>query len=442
MFTPRVFLVALSFFLCASTQADDFLSLYREALTADATFLTTQADTRGRRELLPQARAQLLPNLSISGSRSRNSTEQRSQEYFAPVKNEYDYDSYNYALTLRQPIFRPYNIAAYFQSRSQVESADASLRWAAQEAAMRVGAAYFDVLLAESEIDVNLRQQEAYRAQMDFSQKAFVSGAGTRTEIDEAQSRLDLAKAEAIELRYRLNYAQESLSSIVNRPISHLARLDPARMRLLPPDPGRLEDWLHTTETANPYLESLRANVKAAQQEIWKSRSGHLPTVDLVAQRSKSQSESNTSIGNKYNTKMVGIQVNIPVFSGGYVNSTVRQAYAELEKAEQQQEAGRREIHLNVRREFDAVSQGVHWVNAYSQAVASAERALYSTKKGFQAGRRSTLDILAAEHNLAVAQRDLNRGRYQYVVAYLRLFALAGRLNEDEIQKINAWLKQ
>ena len=435
------FCVALT--ACAlPASADDLISLYREAMLSDATFLAMQADVEATRELLPQARSQLLPNLSFSGSKSKNTTEQTSQSIFGPMTSTSDYNSHNYALTLRQPLLRPYNIAAYVQAKAQVESADATLERAIQDVAVRVGGAYFDVLLAQSDLAVNKAQQEAYAAQLAYADKAFAAGAGARTDIDEARSRLDLMKAQALELQHRLEYVQDTLKSLVNRPLTPLALLDSKRLELVPPTPLRLEEWIAEAEAVNPQLKALRASVDAAESEVWKARSGHLPTVDFVAQRSKSESENNTSIGSKYDTKMVGVQVNIPIFSGGYVNSATRQAHAALEKQRQQLEATRREVGLAVKKEFDAATQGVHWVKAYEQAVQSAEQTLYSTRKGFQAGKRNTLDILNAEQNLATARRDLNRGRYQYVMSRLNLLSLVGRLDDAEISRFNGWLAQ
>jgi outer membrane protein/protease secretion system outer membrane protein len=435
------------FVMCAVTSgasiahADDLSLLYREALLADANFLAMQADVSAQQESLPQARSQLLPNLSFSGSKSRNNTEQESQNMLGrPVKNEYEYDSHNYVLSVRQALFRPAAIAAYLQSRAQVASADATLEWAIQDVAVRVGSAYFDVLAAQSDLNVNKAQQDAYAAQLNYAEKAFAAGVGTRTDIDEARSRLDLVKAQAFELQYHLEYVQDALKALVNRPLTPLAPLDPKLLELERPDPARLEDWVLEAEAVNPKLKSLRANVEASEKEIWKAKSGHLPTVDLFAQRSKSESENNNTIGSKYDTKMVGVQVSIPIFAGGYINSTVRQSYATLEKQRQQLEATRRDIALEVRKEFDAVTQGVHWVKAYEQAVKSAEQTLFSTKKGFQAGKRNNLDILNAEQSLATARRDLNRGRYQYVLARLKLLALVGRLNDAEVTRFNNWL--
>jgi TolC family type I secretion outer membrane protein len=431
---------AAVFATASAARADDLLSLYREAVQADATYLTSQADTRARRELMPQARAQLLPNLSFSGSRNRNRGEKEEGNY---PERDVDYSGHNYTLGVRQALFRPSSYAAYKRSQAQVESAEATLEWATQDVGTRVGTAYFDVLLAEAELVVVKGQRDAYLAQLDYAQKSFQSGAGTRTDVDEARSHLDLAAAQAIELQYQLNHVRDALSAIVNRPLTALARLSPTRIQLAPPAPARVEEWIKTAEEVNPQVRSMTAAVDAAQRQVHQAFSGHLPTVDLVAQRTKSKTDSSLSTGTttKYDNNMVGVQFNVPIFEGGGTHSGVRQAQAELDKAREQLEATRRDVGLQVRKAFDGVAQGTYWVRAYEQATASAEQALQSTRRGFQAGRRTTLDILTAEQNLATARRDLNRGRYQYVLSRLKLLALVGQLNEEEIGRFNTWLE-
>ena len=425
--------------------ADDLLSLYREAVQADANFLATQADVRARREVGSQALANLLPNLSFGGSVNRNSVDWE-QKYSSGSKpsDTTDYKSHDYGVSLRQPVFRPAAYAAYKQAQAQVESIDANLQWAEQEIGTRVGAAYFDVLLAESELDVTKAQRDSYLTQLDYAQKAFQTGAGTRTDIDEARSQLDLAVAQTLELQYRLKYAQDALTAIIDRPLTGLARLSPDRMQLAAPNPPRVEDWIRQAEEVNPQLVALRASVESADRNVDRMLSAHLPTLDLMARHSKSQSKGASTLydsTNKETSTMYGVQFDMPLFSGGATQSTVRQARAEWDKAKQQLEATRRDIGLQVRKEFDGVVQGVSWVRAYDQAVKSAEQALQSTKKGFQAGTRSTLDILTANQNLATARRDLNRGRYQYVLSQLKLLSLVGRLNEQEIGRFNGWLE-
>ena len=426
-----------------TAQADNLLSLYREAVQADAAYLAAQADTRASREMKSQTLARLLPNASFSGNRYKNSSDQTYTTGLGAGNSiNSKYNSYNYALGVSQPLFRATAFAAWRQSRALVESAEAELQWAEQDVGTRLSTAYIDVLLAEANLDVTRAQRDAYLTQLDYAQKAFQTGRGTRTDIDEARSQLDLAVAQTIELQYQLNYAHDMLKSIVDRPLTPLARLNPERMQLTRPDPDRIEDWIQKAEGVNPQLNSLRASVEAASLQVKKALSGHLPTLDFVAQRVRSESDTPDSFETKYDRTLYGLRFDMPIFSGGETQSQVRQARAELDKARQLLEDGRRKIGLQVRKEFDGIAQGVHWVRAYEQAVNSAEQALESTRKGFMAGTRTTLDVLIAEQNLATARRDLNRGRYQYMLSRLQLLSLVGELNEAEIARFNDWLEE
>ncbi|MCL1861298.1 MAG: TolC family outer membrane protein [Proteobacteria bacterium] len=437
-------------------RADNLLSLYREAVQADAAYLAVQADTKASREMQPQALAQLLPRVSYSGTRYKNTVSRPdykvketvggvTYETKIPIPNE-NYTTHTYALGLTQPLFRAASFAAWRQSKALVEGADADLLWAEQQVGMRLGSAYFDVLLAEANLEVTKAQRDAYLTQLDYAQRAFQTGAGTRTDIDEARSQLDLAAAQTIEQHYQLNYARDALKAIIDRPLTPLARLNPERMQLARPDPDSLEDWIRKAEEVNPRLIALRALVQAANLQVKRALSGHLPTLDFVAQHVSVGSEyidtKYTGERDKYKDKVYGLRFDMPLFSGGETASQVRQARAELDKAQQQLEEGRRQIGLMVRKEFDGVAQGVSWVRAYEQAVKSAEQALASTRKGFSGGVRTTLDILISEQNLATARRDLNRGRCQYVLSRLQLLALVGELNEAEVARFNGWLEE
>ncbi|MDR2924739.1 MAG: TolC family outer membrane protein [Azoarcus sp.] len=423
------------------TRADDLLSLYREAVEADATWRAAQSGAAASRELKPQALAQLLPNVSFSGNQFKNDLERERPVGFG-MAQDYKYDSNNYSVGLTQPLFRAGTFIAWQQSQALVQGAEADLLWAEQEVGSRVAAAYFEALLVEGNLEVTRAQRDAYLTQLDYAQKAFQTGSGTRTDIDEARSQLDLAVAQTIGLQYQLNYARDALRAIIDRPLTPLSRLNPNRLELVRPDPDRLEDWIRKAEEANPRLAAMRANVEAASLQVKKAMVGHLPTVDFVAQRVKSESSSDNLVDTKDDNKIYGLRFEMPIFSGGAMQSQVRQARAELDQSRERLEEMRRAIGLQVRKEFDSTAQGVSWVRAFEQAVKSAEQALVSTRKGFMAGTRTTLDILTAEQNLATARRDLHRGRCQYVLSRMQLLALTGGLSEAEIAKFNGWLEE
>jgi outer membrane protein/protease secretion system outer membrane protein len=430
--------------LCWLPQAraqDSLLPIYQDALFSDPTWRAAQAEAAAGREAVPQALARLLPNVAISASKGKNSTSQESRSVFGgKTTNDYDYGSANYALTLRQAIYRPQEGAALGEAGFRAEAAEARLADALQGLAQRVGETYFAALSAEGELAANQAQQAAYEAQRRQAEKSFAAGYGTRTDIDEAEARLALARAEGLELAHRQGLALQQLAALAGRPVQAIASIEPGKLPLPAPLPGELSAWQAKAAAKSPRLLALAAQEAAAQKAVEKAGAGHKPTLDFIAQRAKSESDSNTSIGSRYDTRMVGLQLSIPVFSGGYVSSTVRQAAAELGRQAQLLEAGRRQVRLEVQAAFDGVRQGAKWVAAYAVAVRSAERLLHSTKKGFEAGTRSNQDILDAAQALAQARRDLARGRGQYLLSRLRLLALAGELDGQAMAVFDSWL--
>ena len=248
--------------------------------------------------------------------------------------------------------------------------------------------------------------------------------------------------AQQIDAANAVDLAERTLASITSQavPAASLAPLDASRLPLEAPTPASFDGWLTLAESSNPELASLRFAVEASNQEVEKQRSGHFPTLDLIAQRSYSASETVSTIGSQYHTDLVGVQVGIPLFSGGAVTSAERQALAGLERARQQYEAGKRQMTLNLRREFNNVTQGIVKIQALEEAFKSAKLALASTQMGVNAGTRNTLDVLNARQQVFSAQRDLGKGRYDYVVARLRLKAAAGTLGEGDIELVNGWL--
>ncbi len=425
----------------ALTPALTLSQAYQAALEQDAVIRTARAAADSRRERLPQALSQLLPNLSATATRNNNHLVSTSPGLAGPVTNEERYTSNSRALTLRQPIFRPYQIADYQQAKAQVADANAVLDKETQNVAVRVSGAYLEALLAQDQLALVAAQKSAYTTQVDAAKKRFAGGAGVRTDIDEAQARLDMALAQELEAAQNLEYTRRQLQVMVNVPVTRLASLDADKLQLTGPTPGRLEDWTERTEQTSPELRSLRAQREAARREVDKARAGHLPTLDAIAQWSVSDSDNVTRINSRYDTKSVGLQLNVPLFAGGYVNSQTRQAVAELERSEQSLEATRRDLGLRVEKEFRGITEGVLRIRALEQAVRSSEIMVVSNRRSFEGGNRTLVDILNAEQQRVSALRDLAQARYLYMVSRIRLRALAGEADADAIAEVNGWLK-
>lgn len=437
--------LVLTAFHANSAWALDFKTAYEAALQHDATILAERAAAQAAQERLPQALSQRRPSLSLSAGQNRNHLESQTANILGQrsVSERY-YDSNNAALQLRQPLYRPAVLAQIKQARAQVQDADAVLDVNENDLLERVAQAYFDALLGQVQLDLASAQKTAFAAQLQSAQKGFAAGVGMRTDVDEAQARMDLAHAQVLQAQQALDLARRRLALLLGVPVAQLvqlADLDTQRFAPSAPVPTSAEQWIALAEESSPQLQALRARLRAAQAEVDKAQAGHKPTLDVVATVSRSDSDSVTSINTVYKQKYVGVQLNVPLYSGGYVSSTVRQALAEVQRMQQTLEAAQRDLSNQVYEQFSAMTEGVLRIAALEQAVRSAQQALLSSQKSLQAGVRTTVDVLNAEQQLTVAQRDLAQARYGYVLAHLKLQMLAGQERMANVDAVNRWLK-
>ena len=438
--TARSVLVGMAV-VVTSVHAMDLQQAYEAAQANDAGIRASRAVAEAEREVLPQANAQRRPNISLSASRNHNDLTSKTKNILGqPVTNEDKYYSGNSSLTVRQPLYRPYLNALVRQAKAQVEGAEATLEREEQTLVSRVGEVYFDALLADDQLSLVSAQKTTYSAQLDAARKRLAAGSGTRTDIDEAQAQLDMTLAQELEARQNVDYTRRRLEVLTGGTIDTLAKLDIQRFVPTVPVPESLEAWTDRAERASPELQALRAQWEAARQEIEKAKSGHKPTLDAVAQWSRSSSDSVTSINSRYDNKTIGLQLTIPLYGGGYVSSTVRQAVASAERAREMLEAARRDLGVRVHREFRGVTEGVLRIRALQQAVLSAEQAVISNRRSFEGGSRTMLDVLNSEQQKTLAQRDLAQARYVYLVSRMRLQALAGDSRDISVSEANSWL--
>lgn len=420
----------------------DLLQSYEAALLQDAEYQASRAAAEAGREALPLARAQLLPNLSFNATYMKNdlTTEQVDSVRGQPYSYDLDYDSKNYAFVLRQPLYRPALLSGYRQAEARVASADATFRKAGQDLALRVAGAYFNVLFAEEALQQLEAQGLAIAAQLQAAQRAIRAGVGTRTDIDDAQARLDMNQAKLLGARQHIEQARHELRILIGQPVDRIRPIDRDRLALNPLQPDALEAWIERAEQSSPELSDLQARVNIARQELERAKSGHKPTLDLIVQRTYSESDSVTNPNNIYDNTQFGGQLSIPLYAGGYVSAQVRQARAALSEAEQRLEAARRKLETKVRKEFQGVREGILKVRALEAAERSAALSLASNEKGFLAGVRSRVDILNAVEVQANTRMELSRERILFVMSRIRLLGHCGALDGAAVEEINRWL--
>jgi outer membrane protein len=437
----RLLTAATLFALGASVpvRGADLLEVYKQAQNGDVVYAAARATWNATQEKLPQARSGLLPKVDAQGSTQFND---RNINFRDATPDRSDrFNSNSLLLTLTQPVYRRQNLVAYEQGKTQVEQADAVLAQAAQDLITRTAQAYVDVLLARDNVAFSGAQKSAIAEQLAQAKISFKVGTATITDTHEAQARYDLAAAQEIQALSDLEVKQRTLELLIGKAAPALAPLGPG-LQLVSPEPAVQEKWVEEARNANPQVRSLESNLTLAQQEIARNRGAHYPILDAFAnwRRLGSGSGNLGGPGTDTTNKELGLQLNIPIYQGGLVDSRVREAVANEDKARQDLENARRTAELNARQNYVGVTTGIAQVKAQEAALASSQSALASTRLGREVGVRTQVDVLNAQQQVFTALRDLAKAKYDYIMATLKLKAAVGRLTEQDVVAVNAWL--
>lgn len=437
---------ALLFGLCCacsgSVQALGLLDAYDLALRNDPTFQAAIQEREAGEENRIIGRAGLLPNLSWSYNNSRNESEVTQSTAVGNVTSDRDYRSYASTLTLQQPLLDYEAYARYRQGAAQALFADERFRSKSQELAVRVLSAYSQALLAQERIELSRAQKRAYAERLQLNERLLKGGEGTRTDVLETQARLSLAQAEEIESLDAQDAALRELEAIVGQPlqVDELAPL--TRQFEIPPlEPNRFETWREMAMANNPELKSQHHALDVAEYEVERKRAGHMPKVSLYASSRQTSSDSESSYNQKYDTNSVGIQVSLPLFAGGSVSASTRQAANQLSQAQYELDAQTARTLIELRKQFNLNTSGAAKVRAYEMAVSSATALVTATKKSVTGGERVNLDVLDAEQQLFTARRDLADARHAYLLARIQLKYFAGLLNEQDLRALAGYFQ-
>jgi outer membrane protein len=422
--------------------ADDLMSVYQSGLAQDAAYGAARATYQAAKEKIVQGRALLLPNLNLTGNAAYNVTDtQYGRQAIQAASGTVDYTSYGGALNLTQPLYRPQNSIVFEESKIQVNQAETQLSQAGQDLMLRVSQAYFDVLLAQYELRTVEAQKVATAEQLAQAKRNFEVGTATITDTYDAQARFDLIVAREIASRNDIAVRTSALQKVIGRLPTPLNTLTPG-LTLNPPEPNEMEKWVEAAYANSQQVKIAQDNVALAVKEVDRARYGHYPTLDAVASANYNyQSESPTFLTSLGTTQgVVGVQLAIPLYSGGALTSRVREAVANRTKAEQDYENARRTVAQAVREAFIAVNTGLSEVKALEQAVASNKLSVEASKLGQEVGVRTQVDVLNAQSLLYDAQRNLARAYYVTIVGQLRLKNTVGRLTERDLENVNRLL--
>ncbi len=419
----------------------DLLEMYRLAQQNDPSYAAARHDYEAALERRPQARAALLPQASFSASRSEDDRRDLDTNQSDSFTRE------QYSLNLRQTLFNWEQFVGLNRADAEIAQAEAELADADQNLILRVAEAYFGVLAAEEEERFARAEAEAIERQLEQARERFDVGMIPITDVKAAQASYDLAVSRQIEARNEVDNAREALRAIVERRVGRLARVG-EELPLEAPEPDDAGAWVERAIEQNPQYLAARAASEASRQGVRQARAGHYPEVDLTASRTRQETDTDFATGDPLQggggdteTDSIGIEVTLPLFTGGATVSGTREARARFESAQSTMVEARRAVEQRTRDAFRGMEARISQVRALGQAVDSNEASVAAEEAGFEVGTRTTVDVLDALRDLFEAERDFANARFEYILNRLRLQEAAGTLDVEEVRRVNDWLE-
>lgn len=410
--------------------------IYALALQADAQLAAARAVAAVGREKSVQGRAAIGPTVNLSGS-----VKQVVEHTTAFTLYGNSYDTNQVALTATQPLYRKANWALYEQGELQAQLAEQQLRLAEQDLMLRVARGYFDVLQAQDVMASVGAQKEAFAQQLAQARRGLEVGTVPITDVNEAQSRYDLTLAQEIAARNDIEIKRRALEKVIDRDLPPLARLDEqAPIDVI--EAARLNELVERAPEDALQVSVGLYTERVARQEVARQEGTAQPTADIVVGLNEVHNGNYASQGrNTVRQATVAIEVGFPVYQGGAYSSRIREAVANLDRATQERIAAQRQARLDARQAYLGVSSGSALHQALRQALASSETQVKSTRRGFEVGVRTRVDVLNAEQQHYATRKDLAAARYQTLVAGLQLKAAAGALAEADLRMLDKLLK-
>lgn len=430
------FIASIAFF--SNAFAEDLAEVYQLAVANDQLFQNATATRQATAENLPQAIAALLPNINgiISSQMNRTWTTNANPNF--ATNGLVKYNSRGYELNLSMPIIdfnQWYQVSA---AKAAVKAADANYAAAAQDLIIRTVTAYFNVLEAEDNLDNAHAQATLLSRQFTEAKARFSVGVDAITSVYNVQANYATAVAQEIAAKNNLYAAYQNLQVITKDPINRLSKLK-NNLPLIKPTPDNFLAWQKSAESHNFSLLALRYQAAAARTTISANRANHLPVLSTVNSYSYSHESPNDAepSGLQQKDSTLGLQLSVPLFSGGAVNSQTRQAQDLYVEALTNLEQQHRQITAQVFQNYSAIIAGISKIKADEAAVLAAESALKSNQAAYQVGTMTIVDVLTSLHNLYQAKQNLAADKYSYLINTLNLKRLAGNLSNLDILALN-----
>ncbi|WP_114639792.1 TolC family protein [Polynucleobacter necessarius] len=451
-------------------QLTDLIQLYQEAAFSDPVLNAARFNYQASKELYWQGLSLLLPQASASPGGTRYYQHGVGQTVVAAGPgNSRVFDQKNYTVTLTQPVFNLASLEAFKQGDLNTKIADMRFYLAQQDLIIRVSQAYFDALTSQDNVELYRNKKGLIKQQLDAAQAKFDAGLATIVDVNTAQAALDLTNSQEIAAQADLVVKRGVLEQLVGHPVGPLkplikdAKIDgvlkdprsktkdtkgnPIADSVNPQlPPGQtLDDWINQAEAANFNVLAGQLTVNLAESTYRASQALNYPSINFVGTSGYNTSNGTPNSYQPANTNVynntVALQMNIPLVSGGFNSSVIRQNAALVDQAKANYDNARRTAAQNTRAAFTGSYGGLASVKAYEAAERSSSSALESSKLGFQVGTLINIDVLIALDTLITTRSQLQQARYNTVLNAIKLKAHAASLTDEDLIAINALLR-
>ena len=420
--------------------AQDLLTTYEQALQRNPGIRQAEFTRNAALENKPQSIAALLPNLSVSAGLNKNyltvKSSNRTQLVLAGGNNVEFWNSAP-TLNLTQPIYHHDLWVRLSQADNQVAAAEANYEAAQQSLIYNMAYAYFQILFAQDSLEFARMEKQSIERQLEQAKARFEVGLIAITDVDAAQAGFDQARANEIKAENDLDNAREAMREIIGEFDGKISGLVD-EIPLPPPEPADIEAWNQRAQETNLLIVAAQNQAELSKKGIEVQFAGHYPTLDLVGNAGFTDNNRPNGVRTEFHN--IGMQLNMPLFQGGMVNSKVRQAREQYQADQENLDVQRRATNKQVKIAYRGITTSISQVAALKSAVASAQSALDATEAGLEVGTRTMIDVLLVQSRLYQAKQNYAKARYDYITNSLLLKQATGVLMREDVEAVNRWL--
>ncbi|MBE8566478.1 MULTISPECIES: outer membrane channel protein TolC [Vibrio] len=417
--------------LSSSAFADTLAEVYDQAKQNDPQLLRSAAQRDAAFEAVTSSRSDLLPQIDLRANYDINRGDLSD-------KNN-DNNQWGAGIYFSQELYQRSSWITLDTAEKTARQSDSAYAAEQQALILRVATAYFEVLRAQDNLEFVRAEKAAVARQLEQTKQRFEVGLSAITDVHDAQAQYDGVLADEVLAENTLINNYEGLREITGQEHSNLSILDTDRFSASKSSESAAA-LVEQAEQKNLSLLASRISQDVAKDNITLASSGHLPSLTLDGSYSLAD-QSNSSNDYDQDNLNLGLNLVVPLYTGGNTTSLTKQAEYNYVAASEDLEATYRSVVKDVRAFNNNITASIGALRAYEQSVVSAQSALEATEAGFDVGTRTIVDVLDSTRRLYDANKNLSDARYNYILSVLQLRQAVGTLSEQDIVDVNAGLK-